>query len=59
MFYMAAPEVSIKFDASCSIDPDLSPQIFGPAAQGTVQSIENFRTKYISYICSTVYVLEI
>ena len=35
MFFKADPDVSIKFDASCSSDPDLSPKTYGPAAQGT------------------------
>ena len=36
MFLMADPNVTMKFDSSCSTDPDLSPKIYGPAAQGTL-----------------------
>lgn len=34
MSFISDPTVTIQFDASCSTDPDLSPQSFGPAAQG-------------------------
>ena len=36
MFLMADPNVTMKFDSSCSTDPDLSPKIYGPADQGTL-----------------------
>ena len=38
MFFKADPDVAMKFDASCSTDPDLAPNIFSPAAQGTLNA---------------------
>ena len=42
MFFMADPNVTMKFDSSCSTDPDLSPKIYNPAAQGTLYAMVMF-----------------
>ena len=60
MSFIYDENVTIQFDASCSTDPDLSPENYGPASQGTLiymfMNVINQNiiiVQYISYYYST------
>ncbi len=43
MTVKADPGLTLTFDASCSTDPDLSPEEFGPSEQGLSYTFECYR----------------